>query len=762
MEKEKSAKKPAKGFGRLKYKYKVYLVLFAISVTFVILFYAYNFNEYKKQAGAEAKIEAEYTASKIAGSVDERLENLWQYYQYAVTEESVEWLLEHKVDYSDYTYYHKAQEVLGNGKIFGDFINGYTLINYNMNMVLSDKGLYPAIEIVNADDIRELFERGNEKTDKNYWHYNFSGKTPDTLSKNYRKSVDTAGLNIVIKLPSHKFRVYGMLLVNINMSRVQNLIGSFCDSDEEIIVSDRTGKIVFSTNPEYMEYYQKISEGNSKKLEKEGLFVSRSSSSVLGWQFDVIRSIDARTHVYSRFNAYTLIAFLVFISAFFVVIAYLAYHPLDTLLKNVAGETGEAIKGNEIEYIRDRFEGIKYDRQMLEQTVVANKKKIQELFELRLIRGEVRSDDEWNEYFKGLNIAPCRYFASAVMVLNLTGDYSGDNISEDSVCLKIVEEIPEEIKELSWLPLVYNASTMFCIFGDDDESVMLDKIMRFYKGIQGFVEERFGYRILMGISATHTEHRHIYAAYRESINALILSDKGGVSKSGEECRFYLNTMTARVKNFNTSFEKDVQTAIKASDRDQCFFVLDNFSNYIGEIRSNDDAMYLYTRMINAIIEAASETDLELSKLFPDGLRKIYRDVLEAMEPALVRRYLKSQLIDVILSARSNKLEQGSGSIMNKLEELVRKNNGNITLSECARELNVHETYIWKVMKMEKGQSFSEFIEAYKLEEAKRKLLETDNSVSEIAKALGYPDSQIFINAFSKATGLTPGKFRKLS
>ncbi len=100
--------------------------------------------------------------------------------------------------------------------------------------------------------------------------------------------------------------------------------------------------------------------------------------------------------------------------------------------------------------------------------------------------------------------------------------------------------------------------------------------------------------------------------------------------------------------------------------------------------------------------------------------------------------------------------------MNKLEELVRKNNGNITLSECARELNVHETYIWKVMKMEKGQSFSEFIEAYKLEEAKRKLLETDNSVSEIAKALGYPDSQIFINAFSKATGLTPGKFRKLS
>ncbi|MCD8379994.1 MAG: helix-turn-helix transcriptional regulator [Lachnospiraceae bacterium] len=50
---------------------------------------------------------------------------------------------------------------------------------------------------------------------------------------------------------------------------------------------------------------------------------------------------------------------------------------------------------------------------------------------------------------------------------------------------------------------------------------------------------------------------------------------------------------------------------------------------------------------------------------------------------------------------------------------------------------------------------------YKLDEAKRLLSQTNLTVAEIAARLGYNNAQNFIRFFSKMTGVTPGKFRKL-
>ena len=99
--------------------------------------------------------------------------------------------------------------------------------------------------------------------------------------------------------------------------------------------------------------------------------------------------------------------------------------------------------------------------------------------------------------------------------------------------------------------------------------------------------------------------------------------------------------------------------------------------------------------------------------------------------------------------------------LEEIEKLIAEKNGNLSLTECAEVLGVHPTYIWKVLKMERGKSFSDYIEEYKLEEAKRLLLESDLTVAEIAERLNYTNAQNFIRFFSKSTGVTPGKFRKL-
>ena len=70
--------------------------------------------------------------------------------------------------------------------------------------------------------------------------------------------------------------------------------------------------------------------------------------------------------------------------------------------------------------------------------------------------------------------------------------------------------------------------------------------------------------------------------------------------------------------------------------------------------------------------------------------------------------------------------------------------------------------MWKALKLVSGKAFSELTEEYKLEEARNLLLHTDKKITDIAMELGYSNTQNFIRFFSKKTGMTPGKYRRLN
>jgi AraC-like DNA-binding protein len=269
------------------------------------------------------------------------------------------------------------------------------------------------------------------------------------------------------------------------------------------------------------------------------------------------------------------------------------------------------------------------------------------------------------------------------------------------------------------------------------------------------VEETYSYQILMGVSATHENYKHIRAAYRESINAMT-SDGGD-----NECYFYLSKVSEHDNNYNGSFEHDIKAAVNNMDKEACYRVIDEFSVFLRDNVSGDMIPIYAVRLADAILLSAVSTHVNLEQAYPEGVNKIYRELVQVNEHGRIRRYLKSQLIDPLLLERKKRLEDNSYMIMDQIEKKIAESKGNISVTECADALGVSTSYIWKVLKMESGKSFSDYQDEYKLEEAKRLLLETDMSVVEIAAELNYTNAQNFIRFFSKKTGITPGKFRKL-
>ncbi|MFS4581982.1 helix-turn-helix domain-containing protein [Phaeobacter sp. C3_T13_0] len=82
------------------------------------------------------------------------------------------------------------------------------------------------------------------------------------------------------------------------------------------------------------------------------------------------------------------------------------------------------------------------------------------------------------------------------------------------------------------------------------------------------------------------------------------------------------------------------------------------------------------------------------------------------------------------------------------------------VGDYARELAISATHLNRISHQATGQSASQLINERMLREARRLLIYTTLSASEIAYELGYADPAHFNRVFAKGTGLPPRRFRR--
>lgn len=759
------------------YKVTIFRYIFLFTALLLLAFGGYTFYDYQGERRENAEKEAQNTANRIVSQNDERLQNLRQYYVTMAGNDSIEWLLENDIQYSQYSNYRSAYEDMGSLGIFGDYIKSFTFANFKTGWVLNNKGMFPLEEAYNEDMLRAIYEQKTDMSVKSYWSMDEGIEMDNSVDRKYRVTIETNGLNFIMHLPFSSYNTYAVFIANIDMDTWKGWMKEWLAEYEEVVVLGQDGELIYATDDrlaaECAEMQRKQDSTGIFNSEGKAYAIAGAQSDVLGWEYYVVYDV-AGGQADINLPVTMIVLLLVLVIICFVLVSNLIYMPINTLVKNVSEAEGKhRIEGNELEYLAGSYRNLKQDKQALEGLLYQQQDKLQELFELRLIHGEVEAE-EWDEYLEGFKLSTRKYFATVVAILNLRDEEVQSMVNEDAICLKILQEMPQSLKGKAWMPPIYNASAIFAIFAEDDENALLDKVREFYDELQAYAKSVCDYHIIMGVSATHTNYHHIRAAYQESIHALSINnemiilpqeqeDKDALmAQKAQDCRFYLASTTVLGNDYNQHYEEEIQAAVKAVDKKQCYEITDAFSRYLSQSQAGSEAQLVYIlRFVNTILLTAVEAEIDLSELYPDGMKKMYRELLEVTEHDRVRRYIKWKFIDPVIKKRTEYLESHSYSIIEEIEKLIAERHGNLSLTECADILDVHQTYIWKVLKMERGKSFSDYIEEYKLSEAKRLLLESDMTVAEIAEQLGYTNAQNFIRFFSKSTGVTPGKFRKL-
>lgn len=85
---------------------------------------------------------------------------------------------------------------------------------------------------------------------------------------------------------------------------------------------------------------------------------------------------------------------------------------------------------------------------------------------------------------------------------------------------------------------------------------------------------------------------------------------------------------------------------------------------------------------------------------------------------------------------------------------------NLTLKGLSEKYFVNSAYLGQLFRKKYGQSFKDYLNNYRMEQAAIKLVRTDDKIYQIAEQVGYHDLDYFVNRFILAKGCTPAKFRK--
>jgi AraC-like DNA-binding protein len=110
----------------------------------------------------------------------------------------------------------------------------------------------------------------------------------------------------------------------------------------------------------------------------------------------------------------------------------------------------------------------------------------------------------------------------------------------------------------------------------------------------------------------------------------------------------------------------------------------------------------------------------------------------------------------------NKIE-----ILHRLEVLMADEklylNSSLNLGEIAQRLSIAPRYFSQVINELKGQNFYDFVNSYRIDEAKRLLSDPDHKKDKILTVLyecGFNSKSVFNTLFKKSTGITPSDYRK--
>ena len=132
-----------------------------------------------------------------------------------------------------------------------------------------------------------------------------------------------------------------------------------------------------------------------------------------------------------------------------------------------------------------------------------------------------------------------------------------------------------------------------------------------------------------------------------------------------------------------------------------------------------------------------------------------------LEISLILQKLLTELVGLKRTGGfSEKYERYQSELEQSISFLQEPFSENLSVDQLARDCNLSKYYYIKVFRAYTGQTPYDYLIHLRLQKAQAMLVETTETVEEIAAKVGFSEGKNFIACFKKRVGITPLQFRK--
>lgn len=665
-------------------------------------------------------------------------------------------------------------EIIGD-EVYINYVSGYSFINYKNGWMLSNKGMIPVDKANNVQWLREV----SADRRKMFW-INHAEKA-DSRELIQSEYANDNYLTFVVKVPTYAEFSNAAFIFNIDRSSFEGMLKKSL-ANGALVVFDDNGKLVCSENQAVAAYYEQhpdeLKRPDVRSIHtKEGTFdIVKKQAAISGWTFiagyDPALADGQLKQIPITMAGIILMVLIVsgLISGFSTIHVYQPVKNLVTQISSIVPASGQKEAGSdEFLLINQGIHTLAGHNEELQNMIDRQKNQLAELFAYRLIRGRLNGA-EIRQTKERLKITFLPNLCVVSVIFCKKTDREREQMEQDVLNLDLLKRMPEEIKNiLLFPPFIHTRAIVMIIDGESRERVE-QKILALRNCLSVFADEGCSGYVDMGVSRIFPEATGFARAYNESIEALKINeyydrdeDTEGMSMEDSSVTYYgdLAGQRSGKSGYNLVLDTEVKKAVDESDQVRAFSIADEFLRDLTKsgVVLYEQHYYLH-RFLLAILSVPADAGIPIHDIFPEGEDNLFGRFNQLYDYQSIGKFYKTNVIVPVITRMNQFRKSSSEVVFQKIMDLIREYQGDLSLTECAEKLGYHPSYIWRVLKNTKDITFTDYIAKQKLELAKGMLVDTDLPVTEIANRLSYSNAQNFIRLFKKHMGITPGQFRK--
>jgi two-component system response regulator YesN len=585
-------------------------------------------------------------------------------------------------------------------------------------------------------------------------------------------------ITYIQSLPIHsQSQNLGSFIVLIDVDQVKQLFAQMESASHSLVyIIDDAGKTIMSNSEtpfpsDLLGRIHDSTEPFNYRLASVDQVVSVTPSQKAGWKYVSIMPGDIFMQQVNQIKSWSIGLFIVCLISGLVAVsigAYRTYKPLQRTV-NAIMRGKELIRrpsSNEYEFIRQTVEGSIHEEKNLRITLAQQVPFIRANYLSRLLNGHMDVDVSL-ENGDSLQFMDLRFVSDrfAVLIVKIEDiDFLADENEQQWAHARfIVSNIGADLMGLHHrgfsVELDRDRIALLINLTAHRDQLAEAEIREIAESLFNITSQRFQIGITIAVGGIHEGPKAIRDSYPEALTALEYR-----LIQGKHAIIYFQDIVDVKQHYYYPLEIEIQLSnfVRSGDADNVDILLDKIysMNFNSSHITPELGKLLFFNVTSTLLKIMNSTNTNQEEVLGadfDPIREVFS------YPTAQGMYTKTKELYETLT-RSFNLERSDHSSL-RLQEIVRMvhdhlGDSNLGVAQIAERIQMTPQYLSTFFKKHQGQNLLDYITQKRVQQAKQFMENKELTIVQISQKVGYNNDVVFIRAFKKLEGVTPGKYRE--